>query len=182
MPIAEGGSNATSLATTDGTIYFDGTKLSTTTTGTAGQILTSNGAGMAPSYQPSSGGSSAKSVLASHFEIIFGSATYYTAPFGFTAGSTTLLNKQFVSPISATISNFYLNIYSNNTATPLTIAVNVNGVNTAITVTLSSGYIGTYSDLVHTVSINQGDLIAFYFYNSPPIGADAEGYLSYKFN
>lgn len=51
VSIAHGGTNATSMATTDGTVYFDGTRLVTTATGTVGQILTSAGAGVAPSYQ-----------------------------------------------------------------------------------------------------------------------------------
>lgn len=51
VSIANGGTNATSMATTDGTVYYDGTRLVTTATGTSGQILTSNGAGVAPSYQ-----------------------------------------------------------------------------------------------------------------------------------
>ena len=50
FPIVEGGTNATTFATTDGTVYFDGTRLVTTATGTAGQVLTSAGAGVAPSY------------------------------------------------------------------------------------------------------------------------------------
>jgi len=44
------------MATTDGTIIYDGTRLVTTATGTAGQILTSNGAGVAPTYQATADG------------------------------------------------------------------------------------------------------------------------------
>lgn len=56
VSIANGGTNATSMATTDGTVYYDGTRLVTTATGTIGQVLTSNGAGVAPSYQAAGGG------------------------------------------------------------------------------------------------------------------------------
>lgn len=56
VSIANGGTNATSMATTDGTVYFDGTRLVTTATGSSGQVLTSNGAGVAPTYQAASGG------------------------------------------------------------------------------------------------------------------------------
>jgi len=56
LAVANGGTNATSFATTDGTVYFDGTRLVTTATGTAGQILTSNGAGVAPTYQTGTAG------------------------------------------------------------------------------------------------------------------------------
>lgn len=51
IEIAKGGTNATSMGTTDGVIYYDGTKLVTTAAGTAGQLFTSNGAGVAPTYQ-----------------------------------------------------------------------------------------------------------------------------------
>jgi hypothetical protein len=49
--IANGGTNASSFSTADGTVYYDGTRLVTTATGIAGQVLMSNGAGMAPTYQ-----------------------------------------------------------------------------------------------------------------------------------
>lgn len=55
VSIANGGTNATSMATTDGVVYYDGTRLVTTSAGTSGQILTSNGAGVAPTYQSASG-------------------------------------------------------------------------------------------------------------------------------
>ncbi len=53
IPIIHGGTNASSFSITDGTVYFDGTRLVTTATGTIGQVLTSGGAGVAPSYQTS---------------------------------------------------------------------------------------------------------------------------------
>lgn len=56
LAIANGGTNATSMATTDGVVYYDGTRLVTTSAGTAGQVLTSNGAGVAPTYQAAAGG------------------------------------------------------------------------------------------------------------------------------
>jgi hypothetical protein len=52
LPIIQGGTNATSMATTDGVVYFDGTSLVTTSAGTATYVLTSNGPGVAPTYQP----------------------------------------------------------------------------------------------------------------------------------
>lgn len=55
LAIANGGTNATSMATTDGVVYYDGTRLVTTSAGTAAQVLTSNGAGVAPTYQAAGG-------------------------------------------------------------------------------------------------------------------------------
>lgn len=56
VTIAHGGTNAITMANTFGVNYFDGTSIVTTTVGTAGQVLTSNGAGMAPTFQPGGGG------------------------------------------------------------------------------------------------------------------------------
>ena len=51
LAIANGGTNATSMANTDGVVYYDGTRLVTTAVGTATNVLTSNGAGLAPTFQ-----------------------------------------------------------------------------------------------------------------------------------
>lgn len=63
VSIANGGTNATSMTVVDGTVIYDGTRLVTTATGTAGQVLTSNGAGVAPTYQAASSGGLANSFL-----------------------------------------------------------------------------------------------------------------------
>jgi hypothetical protein len=47
------------MTTTDGVVYFDGTRLVTTAVGTATQVLTSNGAGVAPTFQAAGGGGAA---------------------------------------------------------------------------------------------------------------------------
>lgn len=77
LGIANGGTNATSFTNTNGVVYYDGTRLVNTTVGTATYVLTSNGAGMAPTFQPASGGSltitgntgGAVSPVASNFNI-----------------------------------------------------------------------------------------------------------------
>lgn len=51
LPIANGGTNANTMATTNGVNYYDGTRLVTTGVGTAGQVLTSHGIGVAPSFE-----------------------------------------------------------------------------------------------------------------------------------
>ena len=48
---SKGGTNSTSFASTNGVVYFDGTSLLTTASGSAGEVLTSNGTGSAPTYQ-----------------------------------------------------------------------------------------------------------------------------------
>jgi len=82
VTIANGGTNATTMATTDGTVYYDGTRLVTTATGTAGQVLTSGGAGVAPAYA---------SPAASSISITGDSGGALTgAAFTFTGGTTGL--------------------------------------------------------------------------------------------
>jgi hypothetical protein len=51
LAIAYGGTNANAMATAYGVNYYDGTRIVTTTAGTVAQVLTSNGAGVAPTYQ-----------------------------------------------------------------------------------------------------------------------------------
>jgi hypothetical protein len=56
LSIANGGTNATSMTNTDGVVYYDGTRLVTTAVGTSTYVLTSNGTGVAPTFQAASGG------------------------------------------------------------------------------------------------------------------------------
>jgi hypothetical protein len=51
VTIAQGGTGASSMATTDGMVYYNGTDLVVTSAGTVGYPLTSNGSGAAPTYQ-----------------------------------------------------------------------------------------------------------------------------------
>lgn len=85
IPIANGGTNASSMATTDGTVIFDGTRLVTTATGTLGQVLTSNGAGVAPTYQAVSASGAVTSVTGGNNITITGTAT---APIVNVSGTT----------------------------------------------------------------------------------------------
>lgn len=50
LPIANGGTNASSMVNTYGVVYYDGTLLNTTLVGSSGQLLTSNGT-TAPTFQ-----------------------------------------------------------------------------------------------------------------------------------
>lgn len=55
MPIVEGGTNATTMANTDGVVIYDGASLVTTSAGTTGQVLTGN-TGSAPTFQAAAAG------------------------------------------------------------------------------------------------------------------------------
>jgi hypothetical protein len=56
VAIANGGTNSTATATAGGAVYGTGTAYAFTAAGTAGQVLTSNGAS-APTWSGISGGS-----------------------------------------------------------------------------------------------------------------------------
>ena len=56
LGIASGGTNSNAMATTYGVNYFDGASIVTTAVGTATHVLTSNGVGIAPTFQLSGGG------------------------------------------------------------------------------------------------------------------------------
>lgn len=56
IAISQGGTNASSMATVDGVVYFDGTRLVTTGAGMAGQLLTSQGSGNPPVWAAGGGG------------------------------------------------------------------------------------------------------------------------------
>lgn len=86
QPTTEGGTNATTFAVTDGTVIYDGTRLVTlASVGTANQVLTSNGAGVAPSYQPVSASGAVTSVTGGNNITISGTAT---APIVNVSGTT----------------------------------------------------------------------------------------------
>jgi hypothetical protein len=85
VSIANGGTNSTSMAVVDGTVIFDGTRLVTTATGTANFVLTSNGAGVAPTYQAVSASGAVTSVSGGNNITITGTAT---APIVNVSGTT----------------------------------------------------------------------------------------------
>jgi hypothetical protein len=51
IEVSKGGTNATSIANTNGVVFFDGTKFTNTIVGVAAQVLTSNGIGVAPTFE-----------------------------------------------------------------------------------------------------------------------------------
>jgi len=74
--------------------------------------------------------------------------------------NNTETNVQTALPLNCTLSNFY--VYLNNSpggTASYTFIIRKNGVNTALSVTISGGSI-TGSDLVDTVSFTSGDLFS----------------------
>jgi hypothetical protein len=74
IEISKGGTNTTSLANTNGVIYYDGTNLVTTTVGTATHVLTSNGAGSAPTFQAAAGGPLSINAQTDSYTLVIGDA------------------------------------------------------------------------------------------------------------
>ena len=111
IPIANGGTNATSMATTDGVVYFDGTRLVTTAVGTAGQVLTSNGAGVAPTFQAGGGGGGITTILTDNSSSVTGSTISISGstPGSFTgtlytfAASATEINISYFDPFNSLV-------------------------------------------------------------------------------
>jgi len=88
LGISNGGTNATSMANTDGVVYYDGTRLVTTAVGTATYVLTSNGAGLAPTFQAAGGGSTQalfQAYLTGNQTNVTGDGTTYTIQFNTTS-------------------------------------------------------------------------------------------------
>ena len=171
-PIVEGYTNAISMANTFGTAYFDGSKVNTVNPGTAIQILKSNGAGMAPTFQSSSGGSGISVIgftsqntssstpggSAKYLSTTAGNA--YRAPFCFTiVGSDSASNNIGISPVTGTFSNMYVYIYQNLSSTSTTYTLVVNSVNTSLAVTVAGGATGLFSDITDTASITAGQTV-----------------------
>lgn len=91
VEISKGGTNASSMANTNGTVIFDGTSLVTVDPSTSGFVLTSNGAS-APTFQAGGGGGTKASFYAyipDQFNAT-GDGTFYN--FGFSGESLTLSN------------------------------------------------------------------------------------------
>lgn len=159
VSIANGGTNATSMAVTDGTVYFDGTRLVTTATGTSGWVFTSQGAGLPPEFAPGAG-STGSSILGTEHTSISSGITQWASP-GFGPFTSTQADAQFIAPVSGTASKFYMNVTANASTTNVTVTLNVNSVNTALVITITALTTGVFSDLVNTVAVTAGDLIQF---------------------
>ncbi len=65
---------------------------------------------------------------------------------------------QTVMPNNGIISNLYIYTDENASTIPVTITINKNSVNTAITTTIGAGLTGIFTDLTHTATYAAGDL------------------------
>jgi len=74
IEVSKGGTNATSLATQYGVVYYDGTSLVTTSAGTATHVLTSNGSGVAPTFQALGAGPLSINAQTDTYTLVIGDA------------------------------------------------------------------------------------------------------------
>lgn len=102
------GTNASSY-TTDGVFYWNGTNFATTSAGSAGQVLTSNGAGVAPTYQAGGGGGS----------VMFTNDTGSTSASNAFTLKTNTPNSGFTAPANAGATMFFA-----GSGTAMTLSVN----------------------------------------------------------
>lgn len=168
VPIVEGGTNATAMATEDGVVYFDGTRLVTSAAGTNAQVLTSNGAGVAPTFQNAGASGGSISIFGSGGESN-PSSGYYPLAIGSPPTPTFLsffvqssLLSEFSSSatynysaqlaVSGTAKNLYVQVYSNASTINVTVTVYKNGSPSALTITIPALTTGTFSDTTHTVA------------------------------
>lgn len=143
-----GGTGASTYATSDGTIFYNGTDLVTTGVGTAGQVLTSTGAGT-PSFSSA------------------GSWTWIsTFDFSSTPGSSgsVILSSSF---------NSYALVFSNvtvNSATSVLLRLHAPSA-------LTSGYFGGVNAFPYnsTTLLNQTATNGFLFIPTPTVGTSFSG-------
>lgn len=168
-PINEGYTNAITMANTNGTAYFDGTKVNTVNPGTALQILKSNGAGMAPSFQGSSGGSGVSIIgftaqnNVSSWYLSTPNNDSYLGPFGLrNPGRDGIGANIGYSPISGTFSNMYIYVALNGSTTNVTFTLMVNGSTTSLSITVPAATTGLFSNTVNTAAISAGQTVQMF--------------------
>jgi hypothetical protein len=125
VSIAQGGTGASSMATTNGVAYYNGTDLVVTSAGTAGQVLTSNGVGSAPTYQAGSSTGQSMVFLASQ------------------TVTTNTANVQFILSNYATYNQYfflYSNVVPQTSAAVLYLNFTTTGSFPGVTSNFSSGF------------------------------------------
>jgi len=81
--------------------------------------------------------------------------------FNATALSLTKASAQTPIPYAATMSNLYVYVTGNLSTGAVTVKVNVNGVNSALSVTIPALTTGTFTNTTNSISISQGDQVQF---------------------
>lgn len=110
-------------------------------------------------YSESSGGSGSNSDILGNSSISLNLTTSPTF-IGFYGGiDSTVGSASIVMPRSGTFSKWYINVAANTNTSTSDFALNVNGVDTALAISVGAGATGVFSDLTNTVSVSAGDLV-----------------------
>ncbi len=177
MGIPNGGTNATSMANTFGVNYYDGTSIVTTPVGTATFVLTSNGAGLAPTFQAAAA-SGVSSAIGTANQINVSAATGAVT---FTLSSTAVMPGTFTSTngqnnLGALDTQGTTSLNTTGTAgttigntTSPAVIIGGRPIGTTITGagTLSSAYNGSYANITgtgYTITLD----------NSMPVGTEID--------
>lgn len=148
--------------------------------GTAGQSLVSNGAGAPPTWQDRLGGQVVWAAAN-----IDATANTKVMPVGYESAMLDANTpKGYLAPRAGTFRNMFArHNTANGNGNTVTYTLRVNGINTALAVTLATGAIGSNSNLVTTVAVAQGDLIEVTKTNALGLGNGVqEAFVSAQFN
>jgi len=109
--------------------------------------------------------------------------TWFCSPIALNAGQTAYFwgaynwsstvesYAQMPMPVGGVLDNFWITVKVAQPATgSLVTAVRVNGADTAITVTVPAGGAGNFTDQVHAVAVNQGDMVCVRLTNNATSG------------
>jgi hypothetical protein len=180
------------MTNTDGVVYYDGSKLNTTTVGTAGQVLTSNGAGVAPTFQAGGGGSNpaANCSFVAHASagsqtVTAGNITTVTFGTVVTNNGSVFAGNTFTVPTSGKLYYLSFGITAQTASTVDSAYINVNGTQIIYThnvSTIATGYF-TFSGSI-VVPLTSGDTVTISYQNgsgttSATLLGDAAIYYTY---
>jgi hypothetical protein len=154
------------------------------TPGGTNQFVTVNSAtGQLGSTTGGGGGGPSASLLGTQMSLN-GAFPYTSWSAPFTGNTLTNQNTaQYSMPVGGIINNAYVNVGVNNSTIDVTITLNKNGSNTPLVITIPALTTGTFSDLIHSVSVVTGDKIQFeYSTISAGIGLLLNGTVSAEFS
>ena len=103
-----------------------------------------------------------RSSLVNAGQSVIGSTQYqYLGNAPSTALASAEASRQITYRTAGTISHLYFRAVSNSTNGDSTVTVRKNNVDTSLTVTIPAGTNGTFTDLIHTVSVAPGDVLSY---------------------
>jgi hypothetical protein len=133
--------------------------------GTGDTIITASGSTVSINSTGGGGGSGTSDSTIGAVFIVGTTATagtYWGPPFDTTGlANTVQIQAEYVVPTSGTISNLYADAGINTQPGTVSVTVNKNGTNTALTTTVTAATPGVYTDLTHSFSVVAGDTIQF---------------------